>query len=246
MIYDVTHDGRHKAWLLAGLHLTDLNTESVYSGDISLHGIWLIVFLAELNALELWGADVGNAYLEALTKEKVYIIGGPEFGEFKGHTLLTFKALYGLRSSGLCWPQRFADVLRSVGFVQSKVGSHIWMRENNGLYEYIAVYVDNLLIAARDPEGITRMLENTHKFELKGVGPLNYHLECDYFHNKDGTLCYSPSRKYITKIMDQFENMFICKPKEYTSPLEKGDNPEIDDTEELGEDVIKKYQTKIG
>jgi hypothetical protein len=29
--------------------------------------------------------------------------------------------------------------------------------------------------------------------------------------------------------------MFGCKPKEYTSPLEKGDHPEIDNTEELDE-----------
>jgi hypothetical protein len=61
--------------------------------------------------LELWGADIGNAYLEALTKEKVYIIGGPEFGDLSGHTLLIFKALYGLRSSGLCRQQNFVDVL---------------------------------------------------------------------------------------------------------------------------------------
>jgi hypothetical protein len=30
--------------------------------------------------LEFWGADVGNAYLEAKTKEKIYIVAGPEFG----------------------------------------------------------------------------------------------------------------------------------------------------------------------
>jgi hypothetical protein len=43
----------------------------VYSGVVSLCGIRLVIFLAELNQLEIWGADVGNAYLEALSKEKV-------------------------------------------------------------------------------------------------------------------------------------------------------------------------------
>jgi hypothetical protein len=46
--------------------------------------------------------------------------------------------------------------------------------------------------------------------------------------------------------MEQFENMFRCKPKEFASPLEKGDHPEIDNTEELDEDGIKKYQVMIG
>jgi hypothetical protein len=46
--------------------------------------------------------------------------------------------------------------------------------------------------------------------------------------------------------MDQYENMFGSKPKEYTSPLEKGDHPEIDTTDELDDSGIKKYQTMIG
>jgi reverse gyrase len=36
MIYDVKHDGQHKACLVAGGHLTDLNTESIYFGVVSL------------------------------------------------------------------------------------------------------------------------------------------------------------------------------------------------------------------
>jgi hypothetical protein len=119
------------------------------------------------------------------------------------------------------------------------------IRENNGLYEYIAVFVDVLLIAARDPRDITRTLQESHKFKLKGVGLLTYHVGCDYFHDKDGTLCYCP-RKYIGKIMDQYEDMFGSKPKVYTSPLEKGDHPEIDVTEEFNDSGIKKYQTMIG
>jgi Reverse transcriptase (RNA-dependent DNA polymerase) len=111
MIYDVKHYGQHKSHLVTGGHLTDPNTESVYSGVFTLCGIRVVVFLAELNQLELWGADVGKAYLEALTKEKVYIIAGSESRDLEGHTFLMFKALYGLRSSGLCWHQRFADVL---------------------------------------------------------------------------------------------------------------------------------------
>jgi Reverse transcriptase (RNA-dependent DNA polymerase) len=91
-------------------------------------------------------------------KEKVYIVAGPEFGPLEGHTLIIFKALYGLQSSGLCWYQRFVDVLRAIWFYPTKVESEIWMRENDGLYKYIAVYVDDLLIAAKDPALITKTL----------------------------------------------------------------------------------------
>ena len=67
----------------------------------------LAMFLTELNKLELWGADVGNAYLQELTKEKLYIVCGPEFEELQGHVLVMYKALYGARSGGACWHDKF-------------------------------------------------------------------------------------------------------------------------------------------
>jgi hypothetical protein len=82
--------------LVADGHLTDIPLDSVYSGVVSIQGFRLVLFLAELNKLELWATDIGNAYLEAYTSEKVYIIGGPEFGELDGHILVISKALYGL------------------------------------------------------------------------------------------------------------------------------------------------------
>jgi len=69
-----------------------------------------VLFLAELNHLETWAIDVGNTYLEAETRKKVYIIAGPEFGELEVHTLIIHKALYGLCTSGLHWHECFADV----------------------------------------------------------------------------------------------------------------------------------------
>ena len=79
-MFDVKHDGRQKARLVADGHLTDIPLDSVYSGVVSLQGFLLVLFLAELNDLQLWATEIGNAYLEAYTTEKVYIIAGPEFG----------------------------------------------------------------------------------------------------------------------------------------------------------------------
>jgi Reverse transcriptase (RNA-dependent DNA polymerase) len=76
LVYDVKHDGRHKARLVADGHLTDIPLESVYSGVVSLRGIRLLTFISELNGLDLWATDIGNAYLEANTKEKVCILAG--------------------------------------------------------------------------------------------------------------------------------------------------------------------------
>ena len=116
LIYDVKHDGRHKARSVADGNLTDIPDDSVYSSVVSLRGLRIILFLAELNGLEVWGTDIGNAYLEAFTSEKVCIRAGPEFGPLADHLLLIHKALYGLRSSGTWWHDRLSDIIREEGF----------------------------------------------------------------------------------------------------------------------------------
>ena len=73
-VYAVKHDGRFKARLVADGHLTKEPVESIYSGVVSLKSLRMVVFLSQLNDLEIWGADVGNAYLEAYTDEKLCII----------------------------------------------------------------------------------------------------------------------------------------------------------------------------
>ena len=73
--------------------------DALYSGIASLCVICLVMFISILNDLEICACDVGSAYLEAFTKEKLYIIAGPEFKSLKGCTLLVNKALYGLHTS---------------------------------------------------------------------------------------------------------------------------------------------------
>jgi Reverse transcriptase (RNA-dependent DNA polymerase) len=96
LVFAAKHDGRHKARLVARGHLTDNPIESVYSSVVSLWGVRMVTFIAELNGLKVWSTDVGNVYLESYTQEKVYIIGGPKFEPFgwQDHVLLIDRALY--------------------------------------------------------------------------------------------------------------------------------------------------------
>ncbi len=106
LVYDIKHCRKHKARLVADGHLTDVPVESVYAGVVSLRSLRMVSFLAELNDMQAWGADVGNAYLTSYSAERNYIVAGPEFGEQQGHVLIISKALYGLRSSGSCFWDR--------------------------------------------------------------------------------------------------------------------------------------------
>ena len=114
LIFAVKYNGRHKARLVADGSLTPEPAENIYSGVVSLRHLRLVIFPGELNNLELWGAAIGNAYLEAHTQEKLFIIGGAEFEEVQGFILIFNKALYGLKSSGKRWAEKFYDIIKDM------------------------------------------------------------------------------------------------------------------------------------
>ena len=138
--------------------------------------------------------DIGNAYLEAFTSEKLYIVTGPEFGELEGHMLVISKALYGLQTSGLRWHERFLDCLHDMGFTPSKAELDIWMQHISDHYEYITIYMDDLAIALKVPKMIVNILTNVHGFKLKGTSPIEYHLSMTFHHNERGATALISSR----------------------------------------------------
>ena len=88
-------------------------------------------------------------------------------------------------------------------------------------------------------------LEKDYNFNLKGSGPISYHLGSDFFRDDGNNLCYAP-RKYIEKLLTSYKRIFGQNPREVTSPLVKGDHPELDISPLLEIDDIKIYQSLIG
>eukprot|EP00957_Ditylum_brightwellii_P017509 1319409-Ditylum_brightwellii.AAC.1 len=76
LVYDVKQDGRCKARLVAGGHITGHNTNTYYSSIVLLRAMRMMIFLVELNGKEF--QDYGH----------------------ECHLMLPVKALYGLKTSG--------------------------------------------------------------------------------------------------------------------------------------------------
>jgi Reverse transcriptase (RNA-dependent DNA polymerase) len=244
-VFAVKHDLRHKARLVAGGHLTDPSTEGTYSGVVSLRSLRIALTAAELNNLKIMVGDVSSAYLEAYTQEKVCFKAGPEFGELEGHLLVIERALYGLRTSGARWHDRFADTLREMGYFPCKADPDVWIKDATSHYEYVCVYVDDIMAIGTNPQDFFTALTDKYNYKLKGVGPPSYHLGGDFFRDPDGTLAWGAS-SYVKKMLINYETMFGSKPKEYSSPMEEKDHPELDNSAELDAVGIKQYQSLIG
>ena len=172
LMFAVKLDGRHKARLVADGHLTPETIENIYSGVASLRNLRLVIFLGKLNNLDLWGSDIGNAYLEAFTDEKLFIVADPEFQELEGYILIFLKAPNGLKSSGKRWAEVIHSILRDMKFLPSKADPCIWLRKAPNLrcYEYIVVYVDDLCIAPESPSAMNQIFKTKYHLKVKRDG----------------------------------------------------------------------------
>ena len=82
-----------------------------------------------------------------------------------------------------------------------------WLRDCGDHYEYIAIYVDNLIITSKRLQKIVDTLMSKHHFKLKGTGPTSYHLGCNFGRDEDGALYFAP-RNHAKKMEEFYHRMF--------------------------------------
>ena len=95
------------------------------------------------------------------TKEKMYTKLGPEFGDWVGKTAIINKAFDGLIGSCAQFHRHLCVELTKFGFVPSKADQDLWVRDAGNHYEYIAKYIDDILIISKDPMNILNQLKKT-------------------------------------------------------------------------------------
>ena len=135
-----------------------------------------------------------------------------------------------------------------MNIIPSRADQCIWLKKNIklNLYEYIAVYVDYLCIAAQDPKEIINTLKSRYNLKVKGDGPLTYHLGSDYFQDPDGTMVSQP-KKYIEKLKKTYVRLFDTEPsKGLKTLLEKKDHPELDTSDFIEGQEANHYLTMVG
>ena len=94
LVWEVKMDFTCKAhWVLDGHKIPD-PVGSMYAGVVSHESVCIAFMYAALNGLSVCAADIRNAYLQALSSQKDYIVCDPEFGTKNvGKVALIYRAL---------------------------------------------------------------------------------------------------------------------------------------------------------
>jgi len=245
-VYEIKSDLRHKARLVCNGNQVDprgLSTRATVVKGISVR---LLDIIAESQGLEVICGDIGNAFIQATTNEKIFTRVGSEFGDRAGSIALIVRALYGLTTSAERFHTLLADFLRSVGFRPSRFDRDVWMRmrDTKDGFDYICTHVDDFKVVAKEPmQWIDRI---AGAFLIKEHGPRLYYLGNDYtYHDGQDVWTYG-CQTYSKEAVSRVERMFGCLPKEKT-PLPTTDcHPEMDESPLLGLDDHRKFQMLLG
>jgi hypothetical protein len=246
LIFSVKPDLRRKARLVLGGHKVDSSEYNCHSSVVQLSSIRLLNVIAKAQGLECLAGDIGNAYINVETKEKIYVRCGPEFGpELEGRIAILKKELYGLKSSGNRWHAHFAKTLYNMGFEPTRYDRDVWIRDRpDGTgYDYICTYVDDFLIVAKDAWHYIKELQKV--YNIKDPKHPELYL---------GALCMgNPSSKWsitaknhIKEAIEQIERRTDIKIREEKLPMKPGDHPEEDESPLLDNEQHRLYQSMIG
>jgi len=260
MVFDVKMDFTRKARLVAGGHLTDPPASITYSSVVSRDSVRIMFLVAALNDLQVLAADIGNAYLNAPNRERVYAIAGKEFGSRAGQRVLIVRALYGLKSAGAAWRAHLASSLAEIGYKSCLADPDVWYRESskaNGMayYEYLVVYVDDILSISDTPMNTMRSISELYRLKdnsiatpkrYLGADVIQYTLPDDASKQRWGLSSHHYISEAIKNVESELTKIGRTLSNTVSTPLSSGYRPELDVTPLLPPEKAQYFQNLIG
>jgi len=213
---------------------------------VQLASIRLLTIIAKAKHLQCLAGDIGNAYLNAATEEKLYVVCGKEFGpELEGRLTIVKQGLYSLKTSGNQWHAHFADTLHSMGLTPTRFDPDVWLRKRDSGegYDYISTYVDDFLITAEDPWPYMKQLQEVYK--IKDPDSPTIYLGALYTRDPSGNWTIN-CKNYIQAALTQVQQMIGCEIREERTPCATADHPEEGQSEILCNKQHREYQSMAG
>jgi hypothetical protein len=260
LVFDVKlgENFRRKARYCADGHKTGAPASVTYSTVVSRDSVRILLTIAALNDLNVLGADVQNAFLTAPNKEKCWMVAGPEFGPDEGKTFLVVRALYGLKSASFSFRSYMAEKLTELGFMSSLADPDVWLRaavksDAEEYYEYVLMYVDDILAISCDAESILRDVQSTFKLKNDKIEPPEFYLGAKLQEKPiNNVRCWTvTSHDYIKAAVKNVEEAIKgtarrLPTRHIETPMSITYVPELDITEELNEKDVTFFQELIG
>jgi len=120
------------------------------------------------------------------------------------------KSLYGLKQAPRAWNHRFAAFLLTLGFVEAKSDTSLFIYHYGAETAYLLLYVDDIVLTASSESLLRRIIASLQQeFAMKDLGRLHHFLGVTVEPHPAGLLLHQ--RQYTLDILER-AGMTDCKP----------------------------------
>jgi len=204
---EITH---YKArWVVRGFEQEEgVDYNETYASVVKPMSYKALFAIAAALDLDIEQMDVKTAFLYGDIDEEIYVEQPHELSDGTGRVCRLNKALYGLKQSPRIWYHTLATFLKGLGF--SPLHSDLGIFSKG--HVYIAVYVDDLLIAGPSKTQIKEIKDALNKhFEMTDLGPCSYYLGMSITRDRQNRIIWLSQHGYIEKLLKDF-GMWECNP----------------------------------
>jgi hypothetical protein len=205
---------RYKArWVLRGFtQRPDVDYDETFSLVVKSTTVRIVLSQAVSRFWPIHQLNVKNAFLHSTLSEIVYCSQPTGFVDLTqpDRVCRLNKSLYGLKQAPCAWYNRFATYLLSVGFVEAKSDTSLFIFHCGVDMVYLLLYVDDIILTASS----TVLLRHTisalkQEFIMKDLIPLHHFLGVSVQHQAAGL--FLTQRQFTLNVLER-AGMVDCKP----------------------------------
>lgn len=123
--------------------------EETYTPVVKLTTLRILLSVANHMSMHIHQMDVKSAFLNGELREEIYM-HRPEGFKEDGRVLKLKRALYGLKQASRMWNESFNGFMIGAGFRRCDSDRCLYVKNDDGTWVYILLYVDDLLIMSGD------------------------------------------------------------------------------------------------
>jgi hypothetical protein len=156
-----------------------IDYDETFSPVVKSATIRMVLTLALSCSWPIHQLDVKNAFLHGTLTEIVYCVQPTEFVDSSqpNYVCRLNKSLYGLKQASRAWHSRFASHISSLGFVEAKSDTSLFIYCQGADMAFLLLYVDDIVLAASSSSFLHRIIAALHQeFSMTDMGPLHHFL----------------------------------------------------------------------
>jgi hypothetical protein len=155
--------------------------------------------------------DVKNAFLHGLLTETVYCSQPAGFVDSSRPDMVCQlnNSLYSLKQVPRAWNNQFAAFLLTLGFVEAKSDTSLFIYHHGAETAYLLLYVDDIVLTASSESLLRRITSLEQEFATKDLGVFHHFLGVIVASHPVGLLLHQ--RHYTLDILER-ARMTNCNP----------------------------------